>query len=65
MAVSGLLLSGSTGPSNSFLSSRSMVRIHQGASVTPTVFGGIWEPLLFGVLKTSQAPSANREKTLL
>ena len=28
-----------------------MVRIHQGALVTPTVLSEIWEPFLFCVLK--------------
>ena len=33
------------------LSSRSMVRIHQGASVIATVLGESWEPFSFYVLK--------------
>ena len=42
------------------LSSRSMVRIHQGASVIAMALGNNWEPCLFCVLKSVLKPEAKQ-----
>ena len=41
-------------------SSRSMVRIHHGASVIAMALGNNWEPFLFCVLKSVLKPEAKQ-----